>query len=80
MVDTQFVPGYTFSWAPQSFGTAIAYARPDGHLSVMDHDGGKKEVPGTKNARLPAWSDSGKRIAFVQKDGKKFDVYVVDIK
>lgn len=80
LVDTQFIPGYTFSWAPQSFGTAIAYARPDGHLSVMDHGGGKKEVPGTKNALLPAWADSGSKIAFVQRDGKKFDLYVVDVK
>jgi hypothetical protein len=80
IVDTQFIPGYTFSWAPQSFGTAIVYARPDGHLSVMDHDGGKKEVPVTKNAILPAWSDSGQRIAFIHKDGKKFDVYMTDVK
>ena len=36
----------------------IAYARPDGRLSVMDRDGGKKEVPDTKNALLPAWSDA----------------------
>jgi len=80
IIDTQFVPGYTFSWAPQSFGTAIAYARPDGHLSVMDRDGGKKEIADTKNVLLPAWADSGGRIAFVQKDGKKFDVYVMDVK
>jgi len=80
IIDTQFVPGYTFSWAPQSFGTAIAYARPDGHLSVMDREGGKKEVPDTKNALLPAWSDAGNRIAFIQKDGKKFDVYVTEVK
>jgi hypothetical protein len=79
-VDTQFVPGYTFSWAPKSFGTAIAYARPDGRLAVMDHAGGKKEVPDTKNALLPAWADSGHELAFLQKDGKKFDVYVTEIK
>jgi hypothetical protein len=59
---------------------AIAYARPDGRLSVMDHEGGKKEVPDTKNALLPAWADAGNRIAFIQKDGKKFDVYVTDVK
>ena len=79
-VDTQFVPGYTFSWAPPSFGTAIAYARPDGHLSVMDRDGRKKEISATKNALLPAWAADGKQIAFMQKDGKKFDLYVTGVK
>lgn len=79
-VNTQFVPGYTFGWAPQSFGVAIAYARPDGRLAVMDQDGGKAEVPGTKNALLPAWADDGKQIAFVQRDGKKFDLYETGIK
>jgi len=78
-VDTQFVPGYTFSWAPQSFGTAIAYATPEGHLSVMDHQGGKKSLASTNHVMIPAWSDSGKQIAFVQKDGKKFALYVTDV-
>ena len=27
-----------------------------------------------------AWADSGGRIAFVQKDGKKFDVYITDVR
>jgi Tol biopolymer transport system component len=79
-VNTQFIPGYTFTWAPPSFGTAIAYARPDGRLAVMDQQSGKKEVPGTKNVLLPAWSDSATRIAFLQRDGKKFELYVTDIK
>jgi len=78
-VDTQFVPGYTFSWAPPSVGTAIAYATPDGHLSVMDHEGGKKTVSAASHVMIPAWSDSGKQIAFIQRDGKKFALYVTDI-
>lgn len=79
-VDMQFIPGYTFSWAPESFGPAIAYKNIEGHLEVMDPQGGKKTVADTKNVFIPAWSDSGKQIAFLQKDGKKFDVYVTDVK
>lgn len=78
-VDTQFVPGYTFSWAPQSFGTAIAYANEEGHLAVMDQQGEKKSVSSTNHVMVPAWSDSGKQIAFVQKDGKKYALYVTDV-
>jgi hypothetical protein len=79
-VNTQFIPGYTFGWAPQSFGTYIAYQGGDGRLGVMDHQGSKIIVPDTKNVLLPAWADDGRTIAFVEKSGKKFDVYVVEVK
>jgi hypothetical protein len=80
IVDTQFVPGYTFSWAPQSFGTAIAYARADGRLAVMTRDGTKQDVPDTRNTLLPAWSADGKQIAFVQRNGKKFELFVTQVR
>jgi hypothetical protein len=79
-VDLQFVPGYTFGWAPQSAGTFIAYANKDGRLGVMDGQSAKSVVPDTKNVILPAWTNDGKRIAFVQKSGKKFDLYVTEVK
>src|SRR6185437_1720901 len=79
-VDTQFVPGYTFGWALQSAGNYIAYGGPDGHLGVMDDHGAKTLVPDTRNVLLPSWTDDGKKIAFIEKSGKKFDIYVTDLK
>ena len=79
-VNTQFVPGYTFGWAPQSVGTYIAYGGPDGRLAVLDLQGSKTLVPDAKNALLPAWANDGKRIAFIEKNGKKFDLYVTEVK
>jgi Tol biopolymer transport system component len=79
-VNTQFMPGYTFGWAPQSLGAYIAYGGPDGRLAVLDSQGTKAIAPDAKNVVLPAWANSGKRIAFVEKNGKKFDLYVTDVK
>ena len=78
-VDTQFVPGYTYSWAPHSFGPAIAYANGEGRLAVMDQGGAKKSIASTSHVLIPSWSDSGKQIAFIQKDGKKFALFVTDV-
>ncbi|HEX4566068.1 MAG TPA: hypothetical protein VH138_05525 [Vicinamibacterales bacterium] len=79
-VNTQFVPGYTFGWAPQSLGAYIAYGGPDGRLAVLDPQGSKAVVPDAKNVLLPAWANDGKKIAFVEKNGKKFDVYLTEVK
>jgi len=79
-VNQQFLPGYTFGWAPREVGL-IAYATPDGHIAVMDEQGAKQEIADTKDALLPAWSADGSKIAFLQRTGKrKYDLVVVDVK
>jgi len=78
-VGTQFLPGYTFGWSPQSLGM-IAYVNHGGHLAVMDRDGKKQQVESTKNVLLPAWSPDGSKIAFLQKSGKnKYDLFVAAV-
>lgn len=74
----QFIPGYTFGWAPKDFA-AIAYVNSSGHLAVMDKDRNKQQVDGTKNVLLPAWSTNGAQIAFLQKAGKKYELYVAAV-
>lgn len=74
----QFIPGYTFGWAPKDLA-AIAYVNASGHLAVMDKDRNKQQVEGTKNVLLPAWSTDGSKIAFLQKAGKKYELYVAGV-
>jgi hypothetical protein len=79
-VNLQFMPGYTFGWAPKSAGPLIAYRNDAGHLAVFDGKG-KQEIASTKNVWLPAWSDDASKIAFVQPAGRnKYDILVVDVK
>jgi hypothetical protein len=78
-VGVQFLPGYTFSWSPSSLAM-MAYGNQSGRLALMDRQGQKQEVDGTKNVILPAWSNDGSKIAFLQKAGKnKYDLVVVTV-
>ena len=80
-VNQQFLPGYTFGWAPESSGPMIAYRNQAGRLSVMDEQGQKQEIAGTKDVILPAWSADGAKIAFLQKSGKnRYDLVIVNMK
>jgi hypothetical protein len=79
-INQQFLPGYTFSWSPQSLGM-IAYTNQSGHLALMDQQGQKRQIDGTKNVLLPAWSSDGTRIAFLQRSGKnKFDLFIATVR
>lgn len=70
------VPGLTFGWGPKG-SKVIAYAAKDGTLVVMDATGGRKDVPASSAAVLPAWSPDGSRLAWLKKDGRR--KYVVQV-
>jgi hypothetical protein len=79
-VNTVIVPGLTFGWAPK--GTKlIAYAAPKGgRVVLMDDKGQKKEIAGSKEALLPAWAPDAKRLAWVQREGRrKFSIQVANV-
>jgi hypothetical protein len=77
-VDTPFVPGLTFGWGPADSGL-IAYATPEGRITVMDNEGRRQEID-SKDATLPGWSPDGTRLAYLQKSGRnKMELRVVNV-
>lgn len=80
-VNSVIVPGLTFAWAPKG-SKAIAYAEPKGgKLVVMSTDGKRQEIGDTKDALLPMWSADAKKIAWLQKDGRRtYDLRIADIR
>ncbi len=82
-VNEPVIPGLTFSWSPEPLHL-LAFARRDrkdgGSITVVDAAGLKQELAGPKNAVLPAWSDDGKRLAWLErKDKKKFELMIADV-
>lgn len=78
--NTVIVPGLTFGWGPA--GTKIiAYAETrKGRVTIMDGAGDRKEIDGTEQASLPAFSNDGSRLAWIEKDGRnKFVVRVARV-
>ena len=65
------IPGLMFSCGPVGSG-AMAYTdREVGRLMLIDRHKRKQTVAGVKDARLPAWSTDGARLAWVQKTNRK---------
>ena len=79
-LNSVIVPGLTFGWGPQG-SRLIAFAAPkSGRIVVMDEQGGKQEVAGSKDAILPAWSADGSRLAWLQRNGRgKFVLQVAGV-
>jgi len=68
--NTVAVPGLTFGWGPQNSGLIAFANNRDGRVVIMDDQGRKQEVQGSKAALLPAWTQDGKRLAYFEKTGK----------
>ena len=78
-VNEPMAPGLTFGWSPADL-SAIAYRTRDGELALMDLEGRKQGVEGTADVILPAWSDDGRALAYLQrKDRRKFLLQVLEV-
>jgi hypothetical protein len=77
--DEMIVPGYTFSWSPEEL-RLIAYRSTSGRLAIMNDDGRTETCAATRDVLLPAWSDDGAAIAYLERlNGKKLALRVVEI-
>jgi hypothetical protein len=63
-------PGARFSWGPSESG-ALVCVGDKGQLVFIDQRKQKKVMSSTKDAVLPAWSADGRRVAYLQKAGRK---------
>ncbi len=78
-VNERPVPGMMFGWGPRGTG-AIAYTDRDGRLKLLDQESHKRTIANAKDALLPAWSNGGTRLAWVQKSGrKKYALMVAEV-
>jgi hypothetical protein len=79
-VNSVIVPGMTFGWGPKG-SKAIAFtSEKNGRVVIMDADGSKQEISASRDAILPAWSQDGARLAWLQKDGRRtFGLRVADV-
>lgn len=69
-VNERVIPGMRFGWAPIGTG-ALVYAGEGGRLVLFDQNKHRQVVPGVKDAVLPAWSDDGERLAFLQRTARR---------
>ena len=78
-VNAPALAGTTFGWGPNGSGL-IVFAALDGHLVLMDDQGRKQDIPGSRAAAFPGWSEDGTRIVFLEKTGrKKFNLQTVAV-
>lgn len=79
-INEAVVPGENFTWAPAP-GRMIAYAKKGGGpLMLLDDQAHKQALAGAKDAVLPAWSDNGAQLAWLEKKDKKhYDVTIATI-
>jgi hypothetical protein len=76
-VDEQIFPGYTFSWSPEPL-QLLAFRSSTGRLTIINRDADTETLGDAKDVWLPAWSESGDAIAYLERAGrKKFVLKVV---
>jgi hypothetical protein len=69
-INHPIVPGLTFGWGPTGSGLIAFAEQKTGKLVLMDRNGNKQKIEGTKDVVLPAWTDDGTRLAYLESRGR----------
>jgi len=79
-INEPVMPGVNFAWAPAP-ARVLAYAkRTGGPIILVDDQGHKQELAGPKEAMVPAFSEDGSRLAWLDhQDRKHLTVMVAGI-
>jgi hypothetical protein len=79
-INHPIVPGLTFGWGPKESGLIAFAEKSSGRLVIMDKTGKTQKVADTKGVVLPAWSEDGTRIAYLEGRGRnKFAVIIAAV-
>ena len=79
-INEAVMPGVNFSWAPAPMAMFVFAKRDGGPLVVLDIAGRRQQLDGAKSAFVPAWSNDGAKIAWLErKDKKKYDLMIAEI-
>ena len=79
-VNSVIVPGLTYGWGPRGTNILAFAAVGSGRVTIIDEVGNKRVIGGSKAAILPAWSQDGTRLAWLQKEGRKtYRLYVANV-
>src|SRR5690606_35412783 len=79
-VNSVLVPGLTFGWGPKGSKVVAYSAHKNGRVTIMDATGAKRDVDGSRDSLLPGFSPDGARVAWLQKDGKAFNLRIVALR
>jgi hypothetical protein len=79
-VNEAMTPGINWSWAPAPHRIMVFAKREGGPLMLLDDSGRRHDLDVAKLAVLPAWSDSGSQLAWLErKDKKSYELIVADV-
>jgi len=76
-INHPIVPGQTFGWGPKNSGLIAFSELKSGRLVLMDRNGDKQKIENTRNVVLPAWTDDGARLAYLEGRGRNRYAVVV---
>jgi hypothetical protein len=79
-INHPIVPGLTFGWAPASLPVLAFADKGSGKLVLMSVGGERVKIDGTRNVVLPAWTEDGTRLAFLEGAGRmKYNLVVAAV-